>query len=96
METVLKIISALSLLTFVVGMFSPKTVKCSSRGKVALIFIGLLLVSGLIGTSLSEETKLDTNKEVTNDTTTKKRARKDQGDSNTHERLHVHYSLCKQ
>lgn len=76
METVLKIISALSLLAFVVGMFSPKTVKCSSRGKVALIFIGLLLVSGLIGTSLSEETKLDTNKEVTNDTTTKKEQEK--------------------
>ncbi len=56
METVLRIIAALSLVAFVVGMFSPKTVKCSSRGKVALIFIGIFLVSGFIGASLSDDT----------------------------------------
>lgn len=38
METILMIIATLSLVAFVVGMFSPKAVKCSSRGKVALIF----------------------------------------------------------
>ena len=65
METVLRIIVALSLVAFVVGMFSPKTVKCSSRGKVALIFIGIFLVSGFIGASLSEETNPVTNEEVT-------------------------------
>ena len=56
METALRIVAALSLVAFVVGMFSPKTVKCSSRGKVALIFIAIFLVSGFIGASLSEET----------------------------------------
>lgn len=61
METVLRVIAALSLVAFVVGMFSPKTVKCSSRGRVALIFIGIFLVSGFIGASLSEETNLATN-----------------------------------
>lgn len=65
METVLSIIAALSLVAFVVGMFSPKTVKCSSRGKVALIFIGIFLISAFIRASLSENTNLVTNKEVT-------------------------------
>ena len=54
METVLMIVAALSLVAFVVGMFNPETVKCSSRGKVALIFIGLFLVSAIIAASLSE------------------------------------------
>lgn len=76
METVLRIIAALSLVAFVVGMFSPKTVKCSSRGKVALIFIGILLISGLIGVSLSEkptikEEAVAENKEATESTTPK-------------------------
>lgn len=65
METALRIIAALSLVAFVVGMFNPKTVKCSSRGKVALIFMGIFLVSGFIGASLSEETNPVTNEEVT-------------------------------
>ncbi len=64
METALRIVAALSLVAFVVGMFSPKTVKCSSRGKVALIFIAIFLVSGFIGASLSEETNPVTNEEV--------------------------------
>lgn len=70
METVLRIIATLSLVAFVVGMFSPKTVKCSSRGRVALIFIGIFLVSGFIGASLSEETNPATN-DVANVTTQK-------------------------
>lgn len=65
METALRIIAALSLVAFVVGMFSPKTVKCSSRGKVALIFIAIFLVCGFIGASLSEKTNPVTNEEVT-------------------------------
>lgn len=74
METALRIISALSLVAFVVGMFSPKTVKCSSRGRVALIFIGIFLVSGFIGASLSEETDPATNEEI--DGTTQKEQEK--------------------
>lgn len=70
MEAVLRIIAALSLVAFVVGMFSPKTVKCSSRGRVALIFIGIFLISGFIGASLSEETNPATN-EVSDGTTQK-------------------------
>ncbi len=64
METALRIVAALSLVAFVVGMFSPKTVKCSSRGKVTLIFIAIFLVSGFIEASLSEETNPVTNEEV--------------------------------
>lgn len=64
METALRIVAALSLVAFVVGMFSPKTVKCSSRGKVALIFIAIFLVSGFIEASLSKETNPVTNEEV--------------------------------
>lgn len=55
METALRIIAALSLVAFAVGMFSPRTVRCSSRGKVTLVFIGIFLVSALVGASLSEE-----------------------------------------
>lgn len=73
METILRIIAALSLVAFVVGMFSPKTVKCSSRGKVALIFIGILLISGLIGASLSEGTNPVANEEATDSTLPKER-----------------------
>lgn len=64
METALRIVAALSLVAFVVGMFSPKTVKCSSRGKVALIFIAIFLISGVIEASLSKETNPVTNEEV--------------------------------
>lgn len=54
MEKVLMIVASLSLVAFAVGMFNPQTVRCSSRGKAALIFISLFLVSGIIGASLSK------------------------------------------
>ena len=56
METVLMIIAVLSLVAFVVGMFNPKTVKCSSRGKVALIYVSVFLITSIIGTSISDGT----------------------------------------
>ena len=71
METAFMIVATLSLVAFVVGMFNPKTVKCSSRGKVALIFIGIFIISGMIGTSLSEESKSNTNEEVTDNASRK-------------------------
>ncbi len=55
MEIIFMIIAALSFVAFVVGMFNPKTVKCSSRGKVALIFVSVFFVSAIIGGSLSED-----------------------------------------
>lgn len=39
MEAIIALTALLSLGAFVIGMFSPKTVKCNSRGKVALWFI---------------------------------------------------------
>lgn len=54
METVLMILAALSLVAFLVGMFSPKTVKCSSRGKVALIFLSAFLICGIIGAAITD------------------------------------------
>lgn len=94
METVLSIIAALSLVAFVVGMFSPKTVKCSSRGKVALIFIGIFLINAFIRASLSENTNLVTNKEVTDSNTLLKGTRKAQRNSCTHARFCVHNGSC--
>lgn len=58
METVLMIIAALSLVAFVVGMFCPKTVKCSSRGKAALVYLSAFLVSGIIGASISDKPEI--------------------------------------
>lgn len=52
METILMLISLLALLAFIVGMFSPETVKCKSRGKVALIYLGIFFIFATIGSSL--------------------------------------------
>lgn len=60
METVLMIITTLSLVAFVVGMFSPQTVKCSSRGKAALIYLGVFWVCGIIGVSISDKPEIST------------------------------------
>lgn len=68
METVLIIIAALSLVAFVVGMFSPHTVKCSSRGKVAIIYLSVFLVCGIIGASISDNPKISTDINSTRET----------------------------
>ena len=62
------IIAALSFVAFVVGMFNPLTVKCSSRSKVALLFVGIFVVSAILGGSLSndEETTLSTQNDSEN------------------------------
>ena len=49
METVFAIIALSSLIAFIVGMFSPKMVWCSSRSKVALIFLELFFIAAMIG-----------------------------------------------
>ena len=59
METILIIAAALSLVAFIVGMFSPKTVKCSSRGKIALIFLSVFLICGIVGASISEKPEIN-------------------------------------
>lgn len=58
METVLMIIAALSFVAFVVGMFNPQTVKCSSRSKAALVFLSVFLICGIIGASISDNPEL--------------------------------------
>ena len=58
MEQILMIIAALSIVAFVVGMFSPSTVKCSSRGKVALIYASAFILSGIIGATLTEQPEI--------------------------------------
>lgn len=55
METFLVIISVLSLLAFIVGMFRPTTVMCKSRGKVALIYLGIFFVCTFIGASIMKD-----------------------------------------
>ena len=61
METVLMIIAMLSIVAFVVGMISPKIVKCSSRGKVALIYVSVFLVTAIISASISDGTHTNSN-----------------------------------
>lgn len=65
METVFSIIAILSLLAFIVGMINPATVKCSSRGKVALIFLGIFFISGIIGASLQSNSDQLSTQQVT-------------------------------
>lgn len=54
METILMILAVLSLMAFVVSMFSPQTVKCASRGKAALIFLSAFAVCTIIGAAITE------------------------------------------
>lgn len=55
METVLSIIAGLAFLAFVVGMINPATVKCKSRGKATLVFLGIFIVCAFIGASIMED-----------------------------------------
>lgn len=68
METVLMIIAALSIVAFVVGMVTPKTVKCSSRGKVALIYLSTFLVCGVIVASISDKPEISTDTNMVKET----------------------------
>ena len=55
METILRIIAGLSFLAFVVGMINPAVVKCKSRGKAALIYLGVFIVCVFIGAAIMED-----------------------------------------
>lgn len=54
METVFMLIAVLSLLAFIVGMFTPQTVGFKSRGKVTLVYLGVFFISSAIGSSISD------------------------------------------
>ena len=54
METALRIIAGLSFLAFVVGLLKPATVMCKSRVNVALIYLGVFIISVFIGASIME------------------------------------------
>lgn len=70
METVLMIVAALSLVAFVVGLFNPKVVKCSSRGKVALVYLGIFIIAGFIGAAVSNGSKPTVEEDAPNNTET--------------------------
>ena len=55
METILRIIAGLAFLAFVVGMINPAVVKCKSRGKAALIYLGVFIVCVFIGAASMED-----------------------------------------
>lgn len=56
METLFAVIFFLSFLAFVVGMFTPKNVGFKSRGKVALVYLGVSFISMILGASFMEDT----------------------------------------
>lgn len=55
METVLRVIAGLSFLAFAVGMVKPGAVKCKSRGKVALIYLGVFVISVFVGAAIMDD-----------------------------------------
>lgn len=55
METILRIIAGLSFLAFVVGMINPAAVKCKSRGRAALIYLGVFIVCVFVGVAIMED-----------------------------------------
>jgi hypothetical protein len=69
METILVLVAIVSLIAFVVGMFSPKTVKCKSRGKVALIYMSLFFISAIIGSFFSKPSNISAESPETPDQT---------------------------
>lgn len=73
METVLMIVAALSFVAFVVGLFNPKVVKCSSRGKVALVYLGIFIIAGFIGAAVSNNTKPTVEEDVSDSVETKQK-----------------------
>lgn len=64
------IVAALSLVAFVVGLFNPKVVKCSSRGKVALVYLGIFIIAGFIGAAVSNGSKPTVEEDASNNTKT--------------------------
>lgn len=70
METVLMIVAALSLVAFVVGLFNPKVVKCSSRGKATLVYLGIFIITGFIGAAVSNGSKPTVKENASNNTET--------------------------
>lgn len=57
---ILSLLGGLSLLAFIVGMFSPTTVRCSSRKKVALIYLGIFFLCAVINEPFIEHQKTRT------------------------------------
>ena len=65
MEDVFLILSLLAFVAFIVGMFNPKTVKCSTRGKVALIYVSAFIVFLFISAALTPLVeRIDTQEET--------------------------------
>lgn len=64
------IVAASSLVAFVVGLFNPKVVKCSSRGKVALVYLGIFIIAGFIGAAVSNGPKPTVEEDASNNTKT--------------------------
>lgn len=55
LETICTIAAFASLLAFVVGMFNPASVKCKTRGQVALLYIFIFFVITYISPSPTRE-----------------------------------------
>lgn len=55
METILRIIAGLSFLAFVVGMINPAAVKCKSKDRVALLYLGVFIVCVFVGAAIMED-----------------------------------------
>lgn len=55
MGTILRIIAGLAFLAFVVGMINPAIVKCKSRGKATLVYLGVFIVCVFIGAAIMED-----------------------------------------
>lgn len=71
METILRIIAGLSFLAFVVGMINPAAVKCKSRGRVALIYLGVFIVCVFIGAAtMADNSSIDKPKAETQNANT--------------------------
>lgn len=64
------IVAALSLVAFVVGLFNPKVVRCSSRGKVTLVYLGIFVIAGFIGAAVSNGSKPTMEEDASNNTET--------------------------
>lgn len=56
---ILALVSTLAFIGFVIGMFKPQVVKCSSKRNAALIFGGIWIISGLLGAFVNPNSDKD-------------------------------------
>ncbi|MBQ8423030.1 MAG: DUF4352 domain-containing protein [Coprobacter sp.] len=69
MENLFVLVSLLAFCALIAGLIKPSVVKCSSRGKVFLIYFSAFMVSSIILSTISEDTPASSEPKTTESST---------------------------